>query len=113
MVILLLCFILCSYCRFKKDSTQFNSQCTMLCYAEGTWRNFRSIHKNYLQFCSQLDFSPLPVSCETINGFAITTALHVKSSQTVSNYISGLKTLHSILQLPTDAFDDFSVPLTQ
>ena len=63
-------------------------------------------------FCHQYGLTTLPASTDSLNGFAIITALRAKSSHTVSNYISALKLIHHVLDLPLDSFSDFSLLLT-
>ena len=82
-------------------------------YAPGTWKNFRSILQKYYKFCHQYGLTALPASTDSLNGFAVITALRVKSPHTVSNYISALKSIHHVLALPLDSFSYFYLRLTQ
>ena len=81
-------------------------------YASRTWKNFRSILQKYYMFCHQYGLTPLPASTDSLNGLSVITALRAKSPHTVSNYISTLKLIHHILDLPLDSFYDFSLCLT-
>ena len=81
-------------------------------YSDGTWKNFRSVLNQYLRFCNEFQLSPFPASVKALNGFAIITSLRVKSPRTVTNYLSSLKTLHHLFDLPTKNFSDFGVRLT-
>ena len=78
----------------------------------GTWKNFRFVLQKYYTFCRQYGPTALPASTDSLNGFAVITALRIKSPHTVSNYISVLKSIHHILDLPLNSFSDFSLCLT-
>ena len=76
-------------------------------YAPRTWKNLRSVLQKYYTFCCQYGLTALPASTDSLNRFAVITALRVKSPHTVSNYISALKSIHHVLDLPLDPFSDF------
>ena len=81
-------------------------------YAPGTWKNFHSVLQKYYTFCCEYGLTALPASTDSLKGFAVITALQVKSPHTVSNYISALKSIHHVLDLSLDSFSDFSLLLT-
>ena len=81
-------------------------------YSDGKCKNFCSVLNQYLRFCNEFQFSPFSASVKALNGFAIITCLRAKSLRTVTNYLSRLKTLHHLFDLPTKNFSDFGVRLT-
>ena len=81
-------------------------------YAPGTWKTFCSVLQKYYMFCCQYGLTAPPASMDSLNGFAVITALRVESPHTVSNYISTLKSIHHILDLPLDLLSNFSLCLT-
>ena len=81
-------------------------------YAPGAWKNFCSVLQKYYTFCRQYGLTALPASTDSLNRFAVITALRVKSPHTVSNYISALKSIHHVPDFPLDSFSDFSLRLT-
>ena len=72
------------------------------------------MEKLSFHFAEILHFLPpiRPHCSACINGFAVITALRVKLPHTVSNYISALRSIHHVLDLPFDSFSDFSLCLT-
>ena len=72
----------------------------VICNVPGEiWNQFSSfiyIFVEHIHFC--------PTSSDTLNGFIVTTPLRVHFPQTISNYLSGLKTLHSIFGVPITSF---------
>ena len=100
----------CSNALKKPPFTHSTSAVLWLC--SRNMENCRSVLQKYYTFCRQYDLTALPASTDSLNGFAVITALQVKSPHTVSNYISALKSIHHVLDLPPDSFSDFSLCLT-
>ena len=69
-------------------------------YAEGTFENLRWQWKAYFMFCLNFSFKPLPSSPEVLQLFAIFLSQTFSAVSSINNYISGVKTLHGLLDLP-------------
>ena len=83
----------------------------MSAFAEGTLSNLTYQWVKYLDFCLFYGFNALPADPHILCRYADYIASSVKSHKTVL-YISGVKTLHLLLNLPVKAFDDFIVRIT-
>ena len=81
-------------------------------FAEGTLSNLTTQWVNYLSFCLEYGFEPLPASVSTLCRYAKYLALNLKSHESLLNYVSGVKTLHVLIQLPVDSFSDSVFQLT-
>ena len=108
----MLSFIIVDSSRQQKELDRAVLSAQLSGYSDGTWKNFRSVLNQYLRFCNEFQLSPFPASGKALNGFAIITSLRVKSPRTVTNYLSSLKTLQHLFDLPTKNFSDFGVRLT-
>ena len=80
-------------------------------YAPGTFDNLTYQWVRYLHFCSYFEKVPLLATPEVITAYAQHVANSVKSYDTVINYLSGVKTLHKILQKDFRTFSSFSLRL--
>jgi hypothetical protein len=77
-------------------------------YAQGTRKNLRTQWETYLLFCTYFELKPLPASLETVCLYAQFLARSFVSIDSVKNYVSGVKLLHSFCDLDfvhTGAFE--------
>ena len=110
MVINISLYFSCSSALKKPPFTHSTSAVLWLC--SSNMKNFHSVLQKYYTFCHQYGLTALPASTDSLNGFAVITALRVKSPHTVSNYISAFKSIHHVLDLPLDSFSNLSLCLT-
>ena len=68
-------------------------------YAEGTFKNLRIQWESFLRFCFYFKLKPLPVQVKTLCLYAQFLSRSFKSVHSVRNYLSAVKTLHSLLDL--------------
>ena len=68
-------------------------------YAEGTFKNLRTQIETFLIFCEYFKLSPLPVSVETLCMYAQFLNRSFRSVSSINNYLSGVKTLHLLLDV--------------
>ena len=80
-------------------------------FADGTHKNFLAQWRTFLQFCQYIKCQPLPVSAEDLCLFAQFLARSFKSVDSIRNYISGVRTLHSLLRLTCGANDSLELKL--
>ena len=66
--------------------------------AEGTYKNLRIQWESFLLFCDY-KLEPFPVDVKTLCLYAQFLSRSFKSVQSVRNYLSAVKTLHSLLDL--------------
>ena len=90
--------------RVKKSQTS--------AFADGTLKNLTYQWVKYLDFCFHYQFQALPAEADILCLYAQSVADSVKSHQTVLSYVSGVKTLHYLLDLPTTGFDSFMFRFT-
>ena len=80
-------------------------------YAEGSQRNLRIQLETFLLFCIYFGFSYLPVQTETLSLYAQFLSRSFKSTQSIKNYLSGVKTMHLLLGYSTDHINEFLINL--
>ncbi|XP_078603976.1 uncharacterized protein LOC144877804, partial [Branchiostoma floridae x Branchiostoma japonicum] len=80
-------------------------------FADGTWNNLRTTLRTYLLFCAFYLITPFPATVDTLEVFAEFLARSFRSPASVVNYLSGLKTLHTLFGLNTRAFDSTHLAL--
>ena len=68
-------------------------------YAEGTFRNLRIQWESFLLFCYKYNLNPFPVDVKTLSLYAQFLSRSFESVQSVRNYLSAVKTLHTLLDL--------------
>ena len=66
-------------------------------YAHNTWRNFKSQYRRYTSFAKHKGFQAFPISESSLILFATFLSMEVKSVDTIRNYVSGVRTINSIL----------------
>ena len=80
-------------------------------YTEGSQRNLRIQLETFLLFCIYFGFSYLPVQTETLSLYAQFLSRSFKSTQSIKNYLSGVKTMHLLLGYTTDHINEFLINL--
>jgi len=75
-------------------------------------KNFRTQWYSFVSFTAFFNFDHLPSDSEIFCIYAQLLSRSFKSSQSVKNYISGVKTLYSILDLDCSVFDSVDLKLT-
>ena len=81
-------------------------------FAQGTLKNFQSQWNKFVLFSKSCGRSHLPVSTETLCLYMQFLSRSLKSTQSISNYVSGLKSLHQMLDLPFPSTADIQFRLT-
>ena len=81
-------------------------------YAQGTFKNLRIQWESYLLFCIYFGLSYLPAETDTLSLYAQFFSRTFKSTQSIKNYISGIKTMHYMLGYTTDKVNDFLLNLS-
>lgn len=66
-------------------------------YAVGTFKNLRVQWQTFITFCYYYKLQPLPVSVNTLCLYSQFLNRSFRSVQSIRNYLSGVKTLHYIL----------------
>ena len=81
-------------------------------YAEGTLKNLKIQWESYLSFCMYFGLIYLPADTNVLCLYAQCLSGTVKSTQSIRNYISGIKTMHYISGYATDNINDFLLNLS-
>ena len=81
-------------------------------FAENTAKNLLWQWKLFLMFCIYFSFKPLPASIECICLYAQFLSRTFKAVQSIQNYISGVRTLHSLVEIEYIAKDSIDLRLT-
>ena len=68
-------------------------------YAEGTFRNLRIQWESFLLFCYKYNLNPFSVDVNTLSLYAQFLSRSFEFVQSVRNYLSAVKTLHTLLDL--------------
>ena len=80
-------------------------------YAPGSWQALQRQWQLYISFCCDYKLVPFPASQRSLCLYAVFLARRFKAPQSVVNYISGIKTLHCLHELPIDVFSDVNLKL--
>lgn len=80
-------------------------------FAEGTNKNLMIQWETYLLFCFYFGLKHLPVDTETLCLFAQFLSRSFKSTHSINNYVSGVKTMHHLLGYATDDINTFLINL--
>lgn len=75
------------------------------CFGPGTIKNLRHQWKSFIAFTKFFKLKTLPSSHNTLALHSQLLSRTFSSPDSIRNYISGVKTLHKLLQLPTHQFD--------
>ena len=81
-------------------------------YAEGTKQNMKIQWESFLMFCIYFGFKYLPANTETLSLYAQFLSRSFKSTQSIKNYLSGVKTMHHLLGYPVDHINSFLINLS-
>ena len=81
-------------------------------YAKGTVKNLRIQWEAYLSFCLYFGLSYLPADTNILCLYAQCLCRTFKSTQSIRNYLNGIKTMHYILGYPTDNINNFLLNLS-
>ena len=81
-------------------------------YAEGTRRNFRVQWESYLLFCAYFNFVSLPTTTETLQLYAQFLSRTFKSTDSIRNYINGVKSMHLLLGYSVEHINRFILGLS-
>jgi len=81
-------------------------------FRPGTEANLRTQLRSYLLFCNYFKLTPFPASPYVLRCFIQLLSRTFKSHQSIRNYVSGIKTFHSLLGHKTCAFTSIDVLLT-
>ncbi|VDI01905.1 Hypothetical predicted protein [Mytilus galloprovincialis] len=84
---------------------------TKSAFAVGTKKNLVSQWRAFLLFCFYFDVAPIPVTFKTINCYAQFLSRSFKSTDSIRNYINGVKIMHFYLDLPFPPLDNFEFKL--
>ena len=79
-------------------------------YAEGTFSNLETQFRSYFAFCIYFQRTSLPANSDTICGFVQFLSRSLKPGS-VRNYLSGVRTLHSLLGFTYKFSEDFHLQL--
>ena len=81
-------------------------------FADSTTKNLRTQWESFLLFCFYFNLSYLPVDTETLCLYSQFLSRSFKSTNTIKNYMSGIKTMHHILGFSVDQINDFLLNLS-
>ena len=81
-------------------------------FAQGTMDNLVTQWVKFLLFCVRFGLKPVPVSEVTLAWYAQFLSRTFKSHASIVNYLSGVKTLHLLLECDVTAFSNFLLKLT-
>lgn len=81
-------------------------------YAEGTRKNFKVQWESYLLFCTYFNLVSLPASTKTLQMFAQFLSRTFKSTDSINNYINGVKSMHRFLGYSTEHINNFILNLS-
>ena len=80
-------------------------------FRPGTNNNHMSQWRNYLSFCLFYGLQDLNPNNMTICMYLEFLTRSLKSPQSINNYLSGVRTLHKLLDIPHTALDSYDVKL--
>ena len=81
-------------------------------FARGTTQNLVVQLKSFLLFCVYFQFNPVPASIECVCLFAQFLSCSLKAITSIQIYISGVCTLHALLDEPFPGTDNIELKLT-
>ena len=80
-------------------------------FAEGTRKNLVVQWRSFLSFCFFFNFPWLPTDAETLSLYAQFLSSTFQATSSISNYICGVKMLHSLTDTPSPAFEALELKL--
>ena len=81
-------------------------------FRRGTTQNLVAQWRSFILFCVYLQFQPVPATIECICLFAQFLSCSFKAVTSIQNYISGVRTLHALLEVPFPGTDNIELKLT-
>ena len=81
-------------------------------FRPGTFKNLKTQLNTYLLFCEHFNRLASPIDQETLCGYACFLAEHFKSSGSVRNYLSGIKTWTVLLKFDVEEFYSPTLKMT-
>ena len=84
----------------------------MQAFATGTWTNLLTQWVRYLHFCLSFNLIAFPAQDTVLSWYARFLAYKFKLHSSVVNYLSGVKTLHLLLDFDISSFTGFLLKLT-
>lgn len=90
-------FCFSDFCRQQLHTEMKNSMKNA--YAEGSFKNLHTQWETFFMFCGYFKLDPFPVSVDTLCLYAQFLNRSFASVQSIKNYISGIKVLHTMLDL--------------
>ena len=81
-------------------------------FATGTSQNLVVQWKSFFLFCVYFQFQPVPATIECVCLFAQFLSCTFKAVTSIQNYISGIRTLHALLEAPFHSTDNIELKLT-
>ena len=94
--------------KLKRDLDHSNKAA----YADGTRKNLRVQWESYLLFCAYFNFVSIPTNTSTLQLFAQFLSRTFKSTDSIRNYIVGVKTMHLLLGYSVDNINKFILNLS-
>jgi len=80
-------------------------------YSEGTKKNLATHWETYARYCHQYQESQLQATVDSLSLFIQYLSNKLRSPGAINNYLSGVKTMHTIHGLDTAMFDDFLIKM--
>lgn len=81
-------------------------------FAEGSYKNLQVQWRSYLLFCFFFKFEHIPTTAEVLCLYAQFLSRSFKSVSSIRNYLSGIRTLHLLLDLPYAGDNNMELKLT-
>ena len=80
-------------------------------FAEGTDKNLKWQWKTFFLFCTKFNYKPVPASCEAVCMYAQFLSRSFKAVDSIRNYISGVRTLHHLLEVEFPSVENIDLKL--
>ena len=94
--------------KLKRDLDHSNKAA----YADGTRKNLRVQWESYLLFCAHFNFVSIPTNTSTLQLYSQFLSRTFKSTDSIRNYIVGVKTMHLLLGYSVDNINKFILNLS-
>lgn len=75
--------------------------------APGSWNNLLTHSRKFQRFCNLLNIAPFPISEQNFCRYMAYLTFSLTSSDSVLNYISGVKKLHAYAKIPMPVFSKY------
>ena len=80
-------------------------------FARGTTKNLEAQWRTFLLLCVYFQFNPVPAMIECVCLFAQFLSRSSKAVPSIQNYISGVRMLHALLDVPLPGTDNIELKL--